>query len=85
MQVGQTLGADIDTDTFKVILEGVTVGITYSLYDAMCLFVATFYVFDVKYPKGLEKSLDFYHTYLLQLPNSRVKAAVRRLAVKIRK
>ena len=49
----------------RIEVEGVTVGNTANLMEAIGILMATYYVFNVAYPKDVEKSLTFIQKAML--------------------
>ena len=82
MQLGAQLGASLFLDRFILILDGRKFCTTDSLFDAVCAYLTIFYLFNLKNPANIEKTLRFVLNYIFNFQESNVCAAVRRVAVK---
>ena len=59
IQSGASLGGTIETSYFRIMLDDQTLAVTNSLADAVCVLIATFYVFNIAYSAPLAKTLEF--------------------------
>ena len=66
---------------FKVIVEGEVIGSPEDLFTAFTLYMASFYVFNVAYPKDFENSLTFIQKFFLEILDNRLKAQPRVLTL----
>ena len=66
---------------FKVIVEGEVIGSPEDLFTAFTLYMTSFYVFNVAYPKDFENSLTFIQKFFLEILDNRLKAQPRVLTL----
>ena len=66
---------------FKVIVEGEVIGSAEDFFNAFTLYMASFYVFNIAYPKDFEKSLTFIQKFFLEILDDGMKAPPRVLTL----
>ena len=65
----------VNSECFKVYVDGVLVGQTDNFVVEMQLVFCTFYVFNIAYPKGLTGSLNFIQKEVLSLHDAAAPVA----------
>ena len=59
------IGEIAETQNCTVMVEGVVVGYAANFLEAIGIILSTYYVFNIAYPKEIEKSLTFLQKVLL--------------------
>ncbi|XP_066914364.1 uncharacterized protein [Clytia hemisphaerica] len=61
------LGTLLDGDSFDVKVEEEILATTNNFFDAVCLMLASYYVFNIVYPNSLINTLTFIQKYILDI------------------
>ena len=72
--------------TFEVKVEKCTLGVTKDFLKAFSMYIASFYIFNIAYPKSMEHTLVFIQKCLLKLSDStKTSSRVLSLIAKLKK
>ena len=68
MYLGEQMSMEglVTWKNFSIYVENVMVGSTGSFVEALQIMLATYYVFNIEYPKELERSLTFFQKAILK-------------------
>ena len=56
-------------ERYDIIVDGMVICSNGNFVRALGILLATYYVFNLEYPKGLQNTLTFYQVMFLQLPD----------------
>lgn len=75
-----------DSAKFSVVVEDVIIMHTNNFVDAYSALMASFYVFNLEYPRELQGTFSFVQKYLLQISDStKIQAKVSGLIIRLKK
>ena len=63
-----------ESTKFEVILEGEVIGRSDDFFNSFSLYMASFYVFNIAYPKDFQNTLTFVQKYFLEILDDGLKA-----------
>ena len=84
IKYGKTYGS-MDTSKYNVQLEGHILGTTKDFVDAVAMAIAAINVYNLQFPKKLEKYFEFIQGSMLGLVIHKPLQSVQKLAVKLTK